>query len=41
MLWIDEGAIEMWVNHNLSGKRGASKTYTDTAIGCMLTLKAV
>lgn len=41
MLWIDERAIEMWVNHNLSGKRGASKTYTDTAIECMLTLKAV
>jgi transposase len=41
MLWVDEGAIGMWVNHKLSGKRGASKTYTDTAIGCMLTLKAV
>jgi Transposase DDE domain len=41
MLWIDEQAIEMWVNHKLSGKSGASKTYSDTAIECMLILKAV
>lgn len=41
MLWVDEQAIEMWVNHKLSGKPGASKTYSDTAIECMLTLKAV
>lgn len=41
MLWIDEGAIEMWVNHKLTGKRGAPQTYTDRAIECMLTLKAV
>jgi hypothetical protein len=41
MLWIEEGAIEMWVNHKLSGKRETPQLYTDTAIECMLTLKAV
>lgn len=41
MVWIDEQAIEMWVNHKLTGKRGTPKVYTDTAIECMLTLKAV
>ncbi len=41
MLWIEEGTIEMWVNHKLSGKRGAPRIYTDVAIECMLTLKAV
>jgi IS5 family transposase len=41
MLWIDERAIEVWVNHKLTGKRGTPQTYTDTAIECMLTLKAV
>lgn len=40
-LWIDEGAIEAWVNHTRTGKRGAPQTYTDIAIVCMLTLKAV
>ena len=41
MLWVDEEALQAWVNHRRTGKPGAPQTYTDTAIGCMLTLKAV
>jgi IS5 family transposase len=40
-IWVDEGAIKRWLNHKRTGKRGCPRTYTDTAIGCMLTLKAV
>ncbi len=40
-LWVDEKAIEAWVNHRRTGKPGAPQTYTDTAIVCMLTLQAV
>jgi IS5 family transposase len=41
MLWVDKKAIEGWANHRRTGKPGAPQTYTDTAIVCMLTLKAV
>jgi IS5 family transposase len=41
MIWVDEKSIEAWLNQTHNGKPGASQTYTDTAIVCMLTLKAV
>lgn len=40
-VWIDEQALADWVNTTLSGQRGASRTYTDTAIECGLTLGAL
>jgi IS5 family transposase len=40
-LWFDEESIKKWHNVELSGKRGRSPTYSDMAIECMLTLKAV
>lgn len=40
-IWVDEGAIKRWLNHKRTGKRGCPRTYTETAIGCMLTLKAL
>jgi hypothetical protein len=40
-IWVEERTIEGWLNHVRTGKRGTPKTYTDTAIECMLTLKAV
>jgi hypothetical protein len=40
-LWISEEVIDAWINPQLSGKRGASDYYSDLAIECMLTLRAV
>ncbi len=40
-LWFDEEAIATWHHQERTGKRGAPKTYSDTAIVCALTLAAV
>ena len=40
-LWIEPEVLETWLNHERGGRRGASCTYTDTAISTGLTLKAV
>jgi IS5 family transposase len=40
-LWVDESVEASWVNEELSGRRGASKTYSDTAIEMTLLLKVV
>lgn len=40
-MWISEDASRFWYNQDLSGKRGASATYSDAAILCVLTLQAV
>lgn len=40
-LWFDEESIGQWYNQKKSGKRGASKTYSDIAILCGLTLREV
>lgn len=39
--WLDEAMIERWDNTEKSGRRGASNSYSDLAIQCALTLKAV
>ena len=39
--WFDENPITNWQSVDKTGKRGRSRTYTDTAIQCMLTIKAV
>lgn len=40
-VWVDEAAISGWHCDHKSGRRGASRTYSDAAIGCALTLQAV
>ena len=39
--WFDEDAIQSWLNHSKSGRRGKPRTYGDACIQAMLTLKAV
>src|SRR6266540_6174068 len=39
--WIDEKVAETWVNTELSGGKGASNYYSDTAITTVLMLKEV
>ena len=39
--WINEEVLDAWYNQSLSGKRGASDTYDDLAIECLLVLKSV
>jgi len=40
-VWVDEAASGGWHNRHPSGKRGASCTYSDSAIVCALSLQAV
>jgi hypothetical protein len=40
-VWFSQEAIDAWINAQMTGKKGASNYYSDTAILCMLTLKAV
>jgi len=40
-LWVDAGVRNAWYNEKLSGKRGASITYSDEAILFVLMLQAV
>src|SRR5512144_1878207 len=40
-LWLDEAMLEQWYNTQKSGRRGASNRYSDLAIQCALTLKAM
>ena len=40
-VWFCDETIEAWSRSDLSGKRGASDYYSDTAIHCALTLQAV
>ena len=40
-LWVDEAAVAGWQNQVKSGGRGASRTYSDSAIVCALTLQGV
>ncbi|MEL6171560.1 MAG: IS5 family transposase, partial [Pseudomonadota bacterium] len=39
--WLDEAAIEGWQEPAKSGRRGASRTYSDLAIATFETLKSV
>lgn len=40
-VWLDEAMIAQWYNAEKTGRRGASNSYSDLAIQCALTLKAV
>jgi hypothetical protein len=39
--WIDEAVIAGWINAQKSGRRGASKHYSDGAIALMATIQAL
>ena len=39
--WFDEDAIQSWLNHCKSGKRGKPRTFGDACIQSMLVLKSV
>jgi transposase len=39
--WLDEAVLESWYNETPSGKRGASKDYSDLAIITFVTIKSV
>jgi hypothetical protein len=41
MVWVDENTKDNWINVDTSGKRGAPKQYSDTAITTCLTFKAL
>jgi hypothetical protein len=38
--WVSEEAVEQWLETERTGQRGASRTYSNTAIAVMTTLKA-
>lgn len=40
-IWLDETALSDWLEADKSGRRGASRTYSDAAIEAVLLLKAV
>lgn len=40
-LWVSEEALGAWYDHAHTGRRGAPRTYSDTAIMCMAWLSAV
>ncbi len=37
--WVDEEVLEGWLNEQKTGKRGASKTYSDLALATMSTIR--
>ncbi|PSB49488.1 IS5/IS1182 family transposase [Cyanosarcina cf. burmensis CCALA 770] len=39
--WIEEAVIQGWINEQKSGRRGASKHYSDGAIALMATVQAL
>ncbi len=39
--WVDDEVLSGWLNEQKTGKRGASKTYSDLAIATMSTLGSV
>lgn len=40
-VWFDEASIQQWNEQEKTGKRGASKTYSDVAIQCGLVIREV
>ncbi len=40
-VWMEQAAVESWLEAHQSGRRGASLTYSDAAIEAVLLLKAV
>ncbi len=40
-IWLEESALSGWIERHRSGRRGASRTYSEAAIQAILQLKAV
>jgi hypothetical protein len=40
-IWVEERAVQQWRETRRTGRRGAPRVYSDIAIQCALTLKAV
>ena len=40
-VWLEEAALSGWIEQGRSGRRGASRTYSEAAIQAILLLKAV
>ncbi len=40
-LWFSTDVVEEWLVNEKTGRRGASATYSDTAIATMSTIKSV
>jgi hypothetical protein len=40
-VWFDEQVLQGWYESERSGRRGRSRTFSNVAIQCMLTLKVV
>lgn len=40
-VWVEEATLQAWLGNERAGRVGAPTTYADTAIQCLLTLKAV
>ena len=40
-VWLDEASLSDWMEPHRSGRRGASRTYSQAAIQAILLLKAV
>lgn len=40
-LWIDEATLAGWHESQRTGRRGASRTYSEAAIQCTLTVRAL
>ena len=40
-VWVENSAIDAWLNMNAPERRGRRRTYSDTAIECMMTLREV
>jgi hypothetical protein len=40
-LWVSHDVLEVWRNSESTGKRGRPRTYSDTAVLCIATLKEV
>ncbi|ASC71022.1 hypothetical protein XM38_019710 [Halomicronema hongdechloris C2206] len=40
-IWLSEDALKQWLVTTPTGRRGASKTYSDTAIATVATLKSL
>ena len=40
-MWIDEHTLAGWQESQCTGRRGASRTYSEAAIQCVLTLRAL
>ncbi|MBF0602804.1 MAG: transposase [Nitrospirae bacterium] len=37
-IWFDEKAIDQWYAQERTGKPGASQTYSDVAVQCVITI---